>query len=117
MTLFGAPPAAGAGGPAPARPAPVFPSALPGARAAGERDEHEEPAPGMAAFERRALLREKRHSLVGELRRRDGRAPREINAWVNRAVGVTRVEDASLEQLERSCALLLDELTGASSRR
>jgi hypothetical protein len=32
-------------------------------------------------------------------------------------VGVTRVEDASLEQLERSCALLLDELTGASSRR
>jgi hypothetical protein len=71
----------------------------------------------MAAFERRALLRDKRHTLVGELRRRDGRAPREINAWLNRAVGVTRVEDATLEQLERSCALLLDELTGTSSRR
>ncbi len=116
MTLFGAPPAAGGGAPAPARPAPV-PGALPGAGAAGGRDEDDEPAPGMAAFERRALLRDKRHTLVGELRRRDGRAPREINAWVNRAVGVTRVEDASLEQLERSCALLLDELTGASSRR
>ena len=120
MSLFGSPPGAGGGrAPVPPRPAPVFPSALPGPGGAGAdgSDGDGEPPPGMAAFERRALLRDKRHTLVGELRRRDGRAPREINAWLNRAVGVTRVEDATLEQLERSCALLLDELTGASSRR
>jgi hypothetical protein len=121
MSLFGPPPGTGGGAlaPAPPRPAPVFPGALPGpvaAAADGSGDVAESP-PGMAAFERRALLRDKRHTLVGELRRRDGRAPREINAWLNRAVGVTRVEDATLEQLERSCALLLDELTGTSSRR
>ncbi len=120
MTLFGPPPGEDGGPPAPAppRPAVVFPSAVPsGSAEAGADGEDAEPPPGMAAFERRALLRDKRHTLVGELRRRDGRPHREINAWVNRAVGVTRVEDATLDQLERSCALLLDELTGASSRR
>ena len=53
---------------------------------------------------------------MSELRRRDGRSQREINAWLNREVGVSRVADATLEQLERSCALLLDELTGARRR-
>ncbi len=68
---------------------------------------------GPTAFERRAMLRDKRHTLVSELRRRDGRAQREINAWLNREVGVAKVADATIEQLERSCELLLDELTGA----
>jgi len=125
MSLFGSPPGADGGSPAaaptPTRPAPVFPSAVaaPASSPAtdADMDADADAPPGMAAFERRALLRDKRHTLVGELRRRDGRAHREINAWLNRAVGVTRVEDATLDQLERSCALLLDELTGASSRR
>ena len=56
------------------------------------------------------LLRDKRHGLVASLRRLDGRSVREINAWLNRATGVTRVEDASLAQLERSIDLLLAEL-------
>ena len=68
------------------------------------------------AHERRALLREKRHRLVGELRRRDRRTPAQINAWLNRACGITRVDDASIAQLERACALLLDELTGSARR-
>ena len=73
------------------------------------------PAPeseGLPAFERRALLREKRRRLVGELSRRDRRTHAEINGWLNRETGVTRVEDATLDELERSCELLLDALTG-----
>ena len=44
------------------------------------------------------------------LRRLDGRSFREINAWLNRETGVTRVDDASIAQLERSIGLLLAEL-------
>jgi hypothetical protein len=62
------------------------------------------------AFERRALLRDKRHRLVADLRRRDGRAHAEINGWLNRACGIRRVEDATIEQLERSIDVLLAEL-------
>jgi superfamily II DNA or RNA helicase len=69
-----------------------------------------EPAPP-AAFERRADLRAERSRLVGDLHRRDGRSHREINAWLNRAVGVDRVETASIPQLERSIATLVKELT------
>jgi superfamily II DNA or RNA helicase len=107
MALFGPPPGSPGGPPAPKIAAPrSFPSAV---------DDGPPPAParsGPTAFERRALLRDKRHTLVSELRRRDGRAQREINAWLNREVGVTKVAEATIEQLERSCALLLDELTG-----
>lgn len=67
----------------------------------------------MPAFERRALLRDKRRRLVADLRRRDGRTHAEINAWLNRACGIRRVEDASLADLERSVELLLAELSGA----
>jgi len=95
MTLFGPAPTA-----APAR----------GQRAPGAV---EDPAP-LAAFERRALLRDKRHRLVADVCRRERRSHREINAWLNQAVGVTRVDDASLEQLERSIKLLLRRL-GARS--
>jgi superfamily II DNA or RNA helicase len=92
MTLFGPPqPAA----------APVPPPA------AGS----EAPAPGPAPlFERRAELRQERSRLVAELHREDGRSHREINAWVNRAVGVERVEGASVKQLQRSIAALTKEL-------
>jgi superfamily II DNA or RNA helicase len=94
MALFGPP------GGAPA-PVPVFASAV------------EDPLddPGLPAFERRALLRDKRHRLVSDLRRIDGRTHAEINSWLNRASGIRRVDDASIDQLERSIALLLDTLS------
>ena len=88
-----------AGAPVPA-PAPSFPSAV------------DEPAETtMPAFERRALLRDKRHRLVADLRRSQGGSHAEINRWLNRSCGVRRVEDASIEQLERSIELLLGRLT------
>ena len=83
-----------------ARP-PAFPSAL---------DEPDEAT--MPAFERRALLRDKRHRLVADLRRSQGGSHAEINRWLNRSSGVRRVEDASIEQLERSIELLLGRLSG-----
>lgn len=73
--------------------------------------------PAQAAFERREGLRQERSRLVGELQRRDGRSHREINAWLNRAVGITRVEQATIEQLERSVQALVKELTRQSRRR
>jgi superfamily II DNA or RNA helicase len=63
------------------------------------------------AFERRARLRDERHRLVSEVRRRDGTSHREINAWLNRAVGITSVDQATLPQLERSVELLMGKLT------
>ena len=66
------------------------------------------------AFERRAGLRQERSRLVAELHRRDGRSHREINAWVNRAVGLERVDDASIQQLERSIETLTQELMRSS---
>jgi superfamily II DNA or RNA helicase len=70
----------------------------------------------MPVFERRADLRRERTHLVAELHRRDGRSHREINSWVNRVVGLERVEQASIEQLERSIETLVKELTRASRR-
>jgi hypothetical protein len=61
--------------------------------------------------ERRKALRAQRSRLVGELRRLDGRPPREINAWLNRESGVRRVEEATIEQLQRSIDLLLEALS------
>ena len=72
--------------------------------------------PPVAAFERRDDLRQERSRLVAELHRRDGRSHREINAWVNRAVGVERVESASIKQLERSIEALLAELMRGGRR-
>jgi superfamily II DNA or RNA helicase len=90
----------------PAAP-PAFPSAVPPPADTGR----------MPAFERRKLLRDKRRRLVGELSRRDRRTHAEINGWLNRETGVVRVEDATLEQLDRSCELLLQALTKRLSRR
>jgi hypothetical protein len=67
----------------------------------------------VAAFERQAQLRQERSRLVAELHRHAGRSHREINAWVNRAVGLERVETASIKQLERSIHALTRELTRA----
>jgi hypothetical protein len=97
MTLFGPPQRA---------PAATIASPL----------EPEPEAIPVAAFERRAALRQERSRLVGELHRRDGRSHREINAWLNRAVGVERVDTASIQQLERSVAALVRELTRSSRR-
>jgi hypothetical protein len=65
----------------------------------------------LPAFERRALLRNERHRLVSEVRRRDGDSHREINAWLNRKLGIASVEQATLEDLERSVELLVGRLT------
>jgi hypothetical protein len=63
------------------------------------------------AFERRARLRDERHRLVSEVRRRDGTSHREINAWLNRKLGISSVEQATLSDLERSVDLLVAKLT------
>jgi hypothetical protein len=97
MTLFG--------GPAPASMKPVGAKPI-----AAEPEPEPEPAE-LPAFERRALLRSRRHELVSEITRRDRCSHREVNAWINRRIGITRVDDATLKQLERSVELLLDSLT------
>jgi superfamily II DNA or RNA helicase len=70
-----------------------------------------EPVPATPAFERRARLREERHRLVSEVRRRDGSSHREINQWLNRKVGIASVEQATIPELERSVDLLVKRLT------
>ncbi len=99
MTLFGAPAGAPPAAPvvAPPEPEPTSP-----------------PAPA-AAFEQRAELRGERTRLVGELHRRGRLGHREINAWLNRAVGVGRVEEATIKQLEHSIRLLAKELNRGGS--
>lgn len=67
--------------------------------------------PEVPAFERRAQLRSERHRLVSELTRRDRSSQREINGWLNRKLGITSVEKATLKDLERSVDLLLGTLT------
>jgi superfamily II DNA or RNA helicase len=74
-----------------------------------------EPAP-VAAFERRTQLREERRRLVADLAARSRSSHREVNAWINREVGVTRVESASIEQLQRSIDKLVSALTRQSRR-
>lgn len=99
MTLFGPPAAA----PPVAPVVPVAPAA--------EREEPGERWENVPAFERRAMLRGERHRLVSEVRHRDGSSHRDINAWLNRRLGISSVEEATLEQLERSVELLVAKLT------
>jgi hypothetical protein len=101
MALFGG------GPPAPAVAPPVAPAV----------SEPEEPISAVSAFERRKRLREDRRRLVSDLARKQNRTPAEINAWVNGEVGVPRVQDASIEQLQRSVDLLFDAIRAASGRR
>jgi superfamily II DNA or RNA helicase len=91
MTLFG--------------PAPATRPAL----AAATEPVEEAPA-AAPAFERRDRLRSERHRLVSELTRRDGMSQREINAWLNRSLGIASVQKATLAQLEGSVELLLSRL-------
>jgi superfamily II DNA or RNA helicase len=106
MSLFGGPAAVTPYTP-PAAVAAVPPAVAPaGATALDEPP----PADAVPAYRRRAILRDKRHRLVNDLRARRGGTQREINAWLNRETGVVRVDDATLEQLERSVDLLLDAL-------
>jgi superfamily II DNA or RNA helicase len=101
LTLFGSAPSAPATAWAP--PAPAV------ASSAQSQDEGEREVP---AFERRAMLRNERHRLVSEVRRRDGTSHREINGWLNRKLGISSVEEATLADLERSVELLVGKLTG-----
>jgi hypothetical protein len=111
MTLFGPSPRIGPPAPAVSSGGTAVHadggSAFDGGAASGQ------PAP-MAAFERRAHLRSERSRLVADLHRRDRRSHREINAWINREVGIVRVDDATIDQLERSVKLLVRELTRRS---
>jgi superfamily II DNA or RNA helicase len=100
MSLFGPPP--GADGPAPVAWPPAADDTGP--------DNASEPAE-LPAFERRAMLRNERHRLVSEVRRRDGDSHREINAWLNRRLGITSVDKATITELERSVELLVGRLT------
>ena len=116
MTLFG--------GPAPESMAPKAPAStvvtMPpgGDPAAGAPDETPPPAVAeMPAYQRRKILRDKRHGLVADLHRRNGGSPQEINAWLNRETGVQKVGDASIDQLERSIVLLTDALTKRAAGR
>jgi superfamily II DNA or RNA helicase len=103
MSLFGGPAAA------------VTPAASPATARWLTPDEPETDAPApIPAYERRARLRDERHRLVCEVRRRDGTSHREVNAWLNRALGIQSVEQATLEDLEKSVDLLVGKL---SSRR
>lgn len=104
MSLFGEPTAA-APRPAPAAARWLTPASEP---APELEPEAEAEAP---AFERRARLRDERHRLVSEVRRRDGASHREINAWLNRKLGISSVEQATLAELERSVQLLVGKLT------
>src|SRR6201992_3485786 len=105
MTLFGAP------APAPASAAAArWASAIANADPVGGGDGEEAP-PEIPAFERRAQLRDERHRLVSEVRRRDGTSHREINAWLNRKLGIASVEEATLADLERSVELLVGKLS------
>jgi superfamily II DNA or RNA helicase len=62
------------------------------------------------AYRRRERLRERRAGLVSDLARSRGQGHREVNAWVNRAVGVTGVGDAAVAQLAQAVEVLEREL-------
>jgi superfamily II DNA or RNA helicase len=99
MTLFGSP------APPAMRPVPIAAPDLTSSLGAEVR-RHQTPA-----FEQRSRLRNERHRLVAELTRRDGSTHREVNAWINRKLGIRSVEHASLDELERSVELLMTTLT------
>jgi superfamily II DNA or RNA helicase len=63
-------------------------------------------------WQQRQKLRETRHRLVGELGRTRRATQREVNAWVNKQIGITRVQDATVEQLESSIDLIERALMG-----
>ena len=89
---------------------PEMSTAAPVSSAPGEPEQVvAEPQPE-AAFQKRRRLRDERAALVSKLARRGGNDHRSVNAWVNRAVGVTSVADATADQLQRSITVLEAEL-------
>ncbi len=111
MSLFG--PEPGTAPAPPPRPAPIpvpVPIGDSGQQATitGKRD--------IPAFERRAKLRNQRHRLVSDLARKQRTGQRDVNAWVNRELGINAVDKATIEQLERSIAWLERKL-GPAGRR
>jgi superfamily II DNA or RNA helicase len=73
-------------------------------------------AEAVSGFERRAALRAERHQLVATLRRMSGRSFNDINGWLNRKCGVRSVDDATIDQLQRSIDLLVRELDRTKPR-
>jgi superfamily II DNA or RNA helicase len=63
-----------------------------------------------SSYQRRERLREERSKLVSQRARTTRETHREINARINRAVGVRSVTDATLEQLAQANELLRREL-------
>jgi len=63
-----------------------------------------------SSYQQRERLREERSKLVSQRARATRETHREINARVNRAVGVRSVADATLEQLAKANELLRREL-------
>jgi len=63
-----------------------------------------------SSYQRRERLREERSKLVSQRARVTRETHREINARINRAVGVRSVADATLEQLAKANELLRREL-------
>lgn len=80
-------------------------------RAAPVAEVVEAPAPAPEPTHvRRRKLRERRSDLVREVARKRRQSHREVNGWINRAVGLRSVADATVEQLEKSVARLEREL-------
>ncbi len=102
MNLFGEP------GDASVQP-PTF-----GATTDGDGEFAAEPSREKPTFERRKDLRAERGRLVSELARLRGGDHREVNAWVNREVGISSVGEATIAQLRRSCDKLIEELLRVS---
>jgi hypothetical protein len=66
------------------------------------------------AFQRRRDLRAERGRLISELARKRHWTHREANVWINGKTGVRGVGDATIDQLQRSCDLLVRELVRAT---
>ena len=106
MNLFGE------AGDASVQPAPAAP-----ALALADPEPAAAEPPPVPAFQRRKDLRAERHRLISELARKRRCGHREANQWINGKVGITKVEDATIDQLQRSCSLLVDELIRSSRPR
>jgi acyl-CoA reductase-like NAD-dependent aldehyde dehydrogenase len=63
-----------------------------------------------ANFEKRKQLRAERQRLVGRLYHLTGERHRDINAHINGACGLIKIDEASDHQLERSINLLNKEI-------
>lgn len=63
-----------------------------------------------SAYAIRERLREERKELVADVSRKTGESYRQINARINRELGIASVSKATREQLERGNALLMRDL-------